>query len=77
MSKPLRVTVWNEFVHERELPEIRAVYPEGIHGCIRRFLGREADIAVTCVIEQGANGTDAGFAVRDVFDYYFEKTESE
>ncbi len=28
-------------------------------------------IAVTCVIEQGANGTDAGFAVRDVFDYYF------
>jgi len=29
-------------------------------------------IAVTCVIEQGANGTDAGFAVRDVFDYYFD-----
>jgi len=28
-------------------------------------------IAVTCIIEQGANGTDAGFAVRDVFDYYF------
>lgn len=28
-------------------------------------------IAVTCVIVQGANGTDAGFAVRDVFDYYF------
>jgi len=29
-------------------------------------------IAVTCVIEHGANGTDAGFAVRDVFDYYFD-----
>ncbi len=28
-------------------------------------------IAVTCIIEHGANGTDAGFAVRDVFDYYF------
>ncbi len=30
------------------------------------------EIVVTCVIEQGANGTDAGFAVRDVFDYYFD-----
>ncbi len=28
-------------------------------------------IAVTCIIEQGANGTDAGYAVRDVFDKYF------
>ncbi len=28
-------------------------------------------IAVTCIIEHGANGTDAGYAVRDVFDYYF------
>lgn len=28
-------------------------------------------IVVTCIIEQGANGTDAGFAVRDIFDYYF------
>ncbi|MBP3452625.1 MAG: ThuA domain-containing protein [Clostridia bacterium] len=49
MSKPLRVTVWNEFVHERELPEIRAVYPEGIHGCLRSFLEKEQDITVRCV----------------------------
>lgn len=49
MSKLIRVTVWNEYVHEREYPAIGAVYPEGIHGCLRRFLGRENDIAVTCV----------------------------
>lgn len=49
MSKTLRVTVWNEFVHERELPEIRAVYPEGIHGCLRSFLEKEQDITVKCV----------------------------
>ena len=30
------------------------------------------EIAVSCIIEQGANGTDAGMAVRDVFDYYFK-----
>ena len=29
------------------------------------------EIVVTCIIEQGANGTDAGYAVRDVFDRYF------
>lgn len=48
-KKPLRVTVWNEFVHERELPEIQAVYPQGIHECLRGFLEKEQDIAVTCV----------------------------
>ena len=29
------------------------------------------EIVATCVIEKGAGGTDAGFAVRDVFSYYF------
>lgn len=48
-SHPLRVTVWNEFVHEREIPEIQAVYPEGIHGCLRRFLSNQQDMTVTCV----------------------------
>lgn len=45
----IRVTVWNEFVHEREYEGIRAVYPEGIHGCIAGFLGKNEDISVTAV----------------------------
>ena len=31
----------------------------------------DPQIVATCVIEHGANGTDAGFAVRDLFNYYF------
>lgn len=31
----------------------------------------DPEIVVTCIIEQGSGGTDAGYAVRDVFDYYF------
>ncbi len=31
----------------------------------------EPEIVVTSVIEQGADGTAAGVAIRDVFDYYF------
>ena len=45
----IRVTVWNEYIHEREYPAIGAVYPEGIHGCIRRFLEKEEDMQVQCV----------------------------
>lgn len=31
----------------------------------------EPEIVVTCIIEQGYGGTQAGYSVRDVFDYYF------
>ncbi len=42
----MKITVWNEFKHEQEYEGIRKVYPEGIHGCIAEFLGRETDFAV-------------------------------
>ncbi len=42
----IRVTVWNEYKHEREYEGIRKVYPEGIHGCIAAFLGKEEDMVV-------------------------------
>ncbi|MDR1817081.1 MAG: ThuA domain-containing protein [Puniceicoccales bacterium] len=31
---PLRVTVWNEFRHERKNPAVAAIYPNGIHECV-------------------------------------------
>lgn len=43
----IRVTVWNEYVHEREVEGIREVYPGGIHACIAEFLNREEDICAT------------------------------
>lgn len=42
----IRVTVWNEYIHERELPEIARVYPNGIHEAIGAFLSKEEDIFV-------------------------------
>lgn len=44
----IRVTVWNEYIHEKEYEEIHRVYPDGIHGCIREFLENEEDMAVRC-----------------------------
>jgi trehalose utilization protein len=42
----IRVTVWNEFVHERENAEVRAIYPNGIHEAIAASLRSKADIDV-------------------------------
>jgi trehalose utilization protein len=30
----IRVTVWNEYVHELKHPEVAKIYPDGIHNCI-------------------------------------------
>ena len=42
----IRITVWNEYKHEREYENIRKIYPEGIHGCIASFLKTEEVFAV-------------------------------
>ncbi|MBQ2729975.1 MAG: hypothetical protein IJF69_04295 [Clostridia bacterium] len=37
----------------------------------------DPEIVTTCIIERGANGTDAGFAIRDLFDEYFGLNEED
>ena len=44
----IRVTVWNEFKHEKEMEEVKKIYPNGIHAVIADFLGKEEDIEVRC-----------------------------
>ncbi len=41
------VTIWNEYIHEIELPEIQKIYPKGIHHCIAEFLKADTDISIT------------------------------
>lgn len=42
----IRVTVWNEHWDEQRFENVRALYPEGIHGTIARFLAKEPDLSV-------------------------------
>lgn len=35
---PIRITVWNEFRHERSNQAVKAIYPEGIHSTIAAAL---------------------------------------
>ena len=45
----IRVTVWNEFVHEKEEGVVKEIYPKGIHSTIADFLGVDDDITVTTI----------------------------
>ena len=65
----MRITVWNEFEHEKCDEAVRAIYPDGIHGCIAGFL-REAGFDVTTatldmpehgLTEEVLNNTDVLF----------------
>ncbi len=47
MQKKIRVTIWNEFVHEQIEEKIKAVYPEGIHGAIAQMLGKLEEFEIT------------------------------
>lgn len=59
----IRVTVWNEYCHERKDAAVRAVYPDGIHGTIAAALRGEQDMTVTTATlydESGVKNPDCG-----------------
>ena len=42
----IRVTIWNEFRHEKKVEEVKKLYPNGMHAVIKEFLEKNDDI--TC-----------------------------
>src|SRR4051812_3345997 len=46
-GRPIGVTVWNEYIHERYVERARAVYPEGIHTTIATALTEKLGAAAT------------------------------
>lgn len=52
----VRVTVWNEYRHELEMPEVAAIYPNGIHGCIRDFLAKNGMEVKTATLAEPEHG---------------------
>lgn len=54
---PVRVTIWNEFVHERQNAAVAQIYPRGIHGVLEERLAREPDFVVrTATLDQPEQG---------------------
>ena len=40
----IRVTVWNEFAHEKTDETVKSIYPDGIHGQIKNFLKDDFEV---------------------------------
>jgi trehalose utilization protein len=73
-GRPVRVTVWNEHVHERRDESVRRLYPDGMHGAIaaglRRELGEDANIRCA-TLEDPEHGLDEkSLAETDVLTWW-------
>lgn len=68
----IRVTVWNEFRHEKANEEVRRVYPEGIHRAIANSLAEEDDLQVrTATLDEPEHGlTSEILAATDVLMWW-------
>lgn len=73
----IRVTIWNEFLHEQELEEIRKVYPEGIHACLASFLREEFEVQ-TATFDMPEHGlTEKILENTDVLIYWSHALQEE
>ena len=53
----MQITIWNEHIHERRNPEVKAVYPDGIHGCLMQALAERIDARfVAATLEDEEHG---------------------
>jgi trehalose utilization protein len=63
----LRITVWNEYRHERNNPEVAKIYPEGIHGLLAELLAGEGHSVRTATLDEPEHGlTEEVLAKTDV-----------
>lgn len=57
MANKIRVTVWNEFRHEKTMEEVKALYPDGMHAVIAKAIGECEDVEVRlAALDDEANG---------------------
>ncbi|MGE5557629.1 MAG: ThuA domain-containing protein [Bacillota bacterium] len=53
----IRVTVWNEFRHEKQDPKVGEVYPQGIHGAIAEGLRKAEGLQLrTATLDEPEHG---------------------
>ncbi|MFP4380963.1 MAG: ThuA domain-containing protein [Candidatus Sumerlaeia bacterium] len=57
MADKIRVTVWNEFRHEKKHEAVQKVYPDGIHKVIADFLDKNDDMELrTATLDEPEHG---------------------
>ncbi len=77
MSTP-RITVWNEYRHERENEFIGSVYPQGIHGAIAEGLRGAGFDVHTATLDEPEHGlTEDVLANTDVLTWWGHKAHGD
>jgi trehalose utilization protein len=78
MAAELRVTVWNEFLHERENDVVRSLYPEGMHAVLAAAIGELLGAQVaTATLEEPEHGlSDAVLEGTDVLVWWGHKAHA-
>ncbi len=67
----IRVTVWNEYRHEKESEQIAGVYPDGIHGAIAEGLKEAGFDTRTATLDEPEHGlTEDVLANTDVLVWW-------
>lgn len=46
-TKPINLTIWNEFQHEKKNEDIKKLYPEGMHKAIGEGISKIGDFKIT------------------------------
>lgn len=68
----VRTVVWGENVHEQESEIVRSIYPDGMHACIAKALGTDANLQVTtATLQEAEHGlTEQRLAETDVLVWW-------
>jgi trehalose utilization protein len=71
----IRVTVWNEYLHEKENAVVRDIYPDGLHNAIAQGLREDEALEVsTATLEEPEHGlTQARLDATDVLVWWGHK----
>jgi len=53
----INVTVWNEFIHEKQSKSVAEIYPDGIHTAIKTMLGKNKELSIrTATLDMPEHG---------------------
>ncbi|MWC29545.1 ThuA domain-containing protein [Paenibacillus sp. MMS18-CY102] len=67
----VKVTIWNEFLHEVENEKVREVYPDGIHQALAKGIGSDTVQVQTATLVQPEHGlTEEVLANTDVLIWW-------
>ena len=74
MTTPIRVTVWNENLHEQRDEPVRRIYPDGMHGAIadglRERLGERVQVRCATLAESEHGLQDDVLVQTDVLTWW-------